>query len=188
MNLNQFHTIIRTIVLVDIPAFMFLIACAWIGWPIAITMHWLFFWFGFIAFATILAIGIAKLESKTLIPIGRDRELFRIEVEQQRQKLLPPYPDSEDDQNMVSTHRLVAPVHKLTPPSDILSDTVSATPAYIENVGDMCKKYPVIAARIVNEHLTKKQVMDEYNLSDSTVVRIRRELREYGLLPQEGQV
>ena len=102
VHLSQVHTIVRTILLVDIPAGAFLIACAVIGWPVAITMHTLFFWLGLIAFGSIAIIGIAKLESKTLIPIGRDREYFRLEIERQEQQLQlsqeqhllpPPSPD-----------------------------------------------------------------------------------------------
>src|SRR5258708_6839229 len=96
----------------------------------------------------------------------------------------PPSPGSALPPNLLLSNPPVGPDDGLTPQSDILSGTVSGTPAYIENVGAMCKRYPDAATRIVNEHLTKAQVMKEHGLSDSTVVRIRRELRDYGLLEE----
>jgi hypothetical protein len=94
VNINNYHTIIRTVLLVDIPAAIFLVASAIIGWPIAITKHELFFWLGLIAFGSITGIAIAKLGHKTYLSSKKDAMNLRIWEVEERQRVLAPSPDN----------------------------------------------------------------------------------------------
>jgi hypothetical protein len=61
MDVHQYHKLVRTIVLVDIPAAVFLVFSAVSGWPVAISKHELMFWLGLIAFSSITLLMIAGI-------------------------------------------------------------------------------------------------------------------------------
>lgn len=101
MNASQYHTLVRKVALVDIPAAIFLVACAWIGWPIALNQHVLFFWLGLVAFSSITVLGITKLYHKTWLSVKKEAINLHIYEQQQLQMMPAPYPEIEDQQTNV---------------------------------------------------------------------------------------
>ena len=170
MNPSQYHTFVRTVALVDIPAALFLVACAWIGWPIALNQHVLFFWLGLIAFSSITAIGIARLAVKNFITARNEIWESQLYHEQQLQSISP-YPEVEDQHtNVLDEDMLSQPSQSGVPlPAGVpVSQSVPHVPSTLDDfnvtVAYYLSRYP---------HASIREVERATNIPKSTIGRTK---------------